>query len=82
MRNPSKTLAIWLKNPGADAYTPIMDHAPCIGIHDSRAIEHVRTYLWDLADYRVSSVQAGVIWLLPRMQRNAASNENAVAEVR
>ena len=39
-------------------------------------------YLWDLADYRVSSVQAGVIWLLQRMQRNAASNENAVAEVR
>jgi hypothetical protein len=59
-----QTLNEWLK--GADT-VPIIDHAPCIGIHDSRSIEHVRTYLWDLADYRVSSVQAGVIWLLPRV---------------
>jgi len=35
------------------------------GVHDTRAIEHVRTYLWDLEDYRVASVQAGVIWLVP-----------------
>lgn len=44
------TLEQWLKNPGADTYTPILDHSPSIGIHDTRAIEHVRTYLWDLVD--------------------------------
>ena len=61
------TLAKWFGNPGARDYTPITDHAPRIGIHDSKAIEHVRTYLWDLADYRVDTVQAGVIWLAPRV---------------
>lgn len=60
------TLEQWLKNPGADKLRPIIDHAPSIGIHDTRAIEHVRTYLWDLSDYRVSSVQAGVVWLTPK----------------
>ena len=61
-----RTLDQWLKQPGADQYRPITSHSPSIGIHDVRAIEHVRTYLWDLADYYVSSVQAGVIWLMPR----------------
>ena len=61
-------LAQWLKNPGAREYTPILQHAPTVGIHDSRAIEHVRWELWDLEDYHVSSVQAGVIWLLPKRE--------------
>ncbi len=59
-----KTLEQWLKNPGA--YQPITTHAPAIGIHDVRSIEHVRTYLWDLSDYHVSSVSGGVIWLVPK----------------
>lgn len=65
-RYQQQRLADWLKNPGANAHTPIMEFAPRVGIHDSRAIEHIRTYLWDLADYRVESVQAGVIWLAPK----------------
>jgi hypothetical protein len=60
------TLDQWLKQPGADAHKPIRHLADRVGIHDSRAIEHVRTYLWDLSDYRVDCVQAGVIWLVPR----------------
>jgi hypothetical protein len=35
-------------------------------IHDTRAIEHDRTWLWDLEDYQVSSVAGGVIWLVSR----------------
>ena len=61
------TLAQWLRNPGADTYaTDYATNPPRVAIHDSRAIEHIRTYLWDLADYRVECVQAGVIWLAPR----------------
>ena len=60
----TQTFDEWLT--GADT-VPIRDHAPVrIGIHDTRAIEHVRTWLWDLADYRVDTVQAGVIWLTLR----------------
>lgn len=62
-------LSEWLK--GSSAYLPITDHAPRIGIHDTSAIEHVRTYLWDLADYRVDCVQAGVIWLAPRNESSS-----------
>lgn len=60
------TLERWLKNPGADKYAPITVHAPAIGIHDVRSIDHVRTYLWDLTDYAVESVTGGVIWLRPK----------------
>jgi len=67
----------WLKNPGADQHEPILDHAPSIGIHDTRAIEHVRTYLWDLDDYHVSSVQAGVIWLVPRRLPKRSAHQSA-----
>ena len=63
------TLEQWLKS--TDANVPITEHAPRVGIHDSRAIEHVRAYLWDLADYRVDVVQAGVIWLVPRVTLEA-----------
>ena len=58
------TLAQWLKGIGSNAYSPIVT-GPGVGIHDTSHIEHTRTYLWDLSDYYVSSVQAGVIWLLP-----------------
>ena len=64
-----QTLSQWLKQPGADAHKAITDVAGRVGIHDSRAIEHVRTYLWDLADYRVEAVQAGVVWLMPRVAK-------------
>jgi hypothetical protein len=60
------TLKQWLKNPGASDYTPILSHAPSVGIHDTRAIDQVRTYLWGLSDYWVSSVTGGVIWLMPK----------------
>lgn len=67
MTSTKNTLEKWFKALGAGV-SPIMTHAPCVGIHDTRAIEKVRTYLWDLCDYYVSSVAAGVIWLLPRKQ--------------
>ena len=60
------TLDQWLKMPGADKYNPIRVHHPMIGVHDVSAIDHIRTYLWDLSDYYVTSVQAGVIWLQPK----------------
>ncbi len=60
------TLDKWLKQPGADKYEPFRANAGYVGIADVPAIGHVRTYLWDLSDYRVSSVQAGVIWLVPK----------------
>ncbi len=56
----------WLKNPGADKYAPIIKANGCVGIHDVGPIEQVRTYLWDLSDYFVSSVSGGVIWLVPK----------------
>mgnify|MGYP001606331381 CR=1 FL=1 len=59
-------LAQWLKQPGPDRYQPITAHSPSVGIHDVRAIEHSRTYLWGLDDYFVSSVSGGVIWLVPK----------------
>lgn len=59
------TLAQWLKGIGSNAYAPIVT-GPGVGIHDTPHIAYTRTYLWDLSDYYVSSVQAGVIWLLPR----------------
>ncbi len=62
-----KTLEQWLKNTGA--YKPITVHAPAIGIHDVRSIDHFRTYLWDLSDYYVSSVSGGVIWLVPKVAK-------------
>ena len=70
---PNRTLANWLTFPGADKYAPIMAHDPLVGIHDVWAIDHVRTYLWDLSDYVVTAVQAGVIWLAPR-ERGANHN--------
>ena len=60
------TLAEWLKNPGASEHTPITTVAGRVGIHDSRAIERERWELWNLSDYRVDTVQAGVIWLVKR----------------
>ena len=66
-----QTLAQWLKQPGTDQHEAIRNVPGRVGIHDSRAIEHVRTYLWDLADYRVEAVQAGVIWLMPRVSAPA-----------
>ena len=66
MSERTNTLDSWLKMPGADQYRAITAHAPRIGIHDVPAMWPVRTYLWDLSDYRVESVQAGVIWLSPR----------------
>ena len=33
---------------------------------DSQEIAHSRTWLWDLEDYRVTSVSSGVIWLMPK----------------
>lgn len=65
-----QTLKQWLRQPGADQHSPITSHSPSIGIHDVRAIDQVRTYLWDLADYYVQSVQGGVIWLGPRIPRD------------
>ena len=64
------TLSQWLKQPGADQHEAIRlpKLAPAVGIHDSQAIAHVRTYLWALTDYHVESVQAGVIWLRPRRE--------------
>lgn len=60
------TLAEWLKWPGPSKHTPVIDHPPSIGIHDTRDIDQDRTWLFALSDYPVSSVSGGVIWLLPR----------------
>ncbi len=60
------TLEQWLRFPGPSKYRPILDHAPAVGIHDVRAIDQDRTWLWALSDYHVSSVVAGVIWLTPK----------------
>lgn len=66
-RNPGKpTLAQWLRQPGADAHEAIRNVPGLVGIHDVRAIEPIRWELWNLADYRVESAQAGVIWLARR----------------
>ena len=66
-RNPGKpTLAQWLRQPGADAHEAIRNVPGLVGIHDVRAIEPIRWELWNLADYRVESAQAGVIWLVRR----------------
>lgn len=35
-------------------------------VPDTDAIRQVRTSLWSLEDYRVSSVSGGTIWLIPR----------------
>jgi hypothetical protein len=35
-------------------------------VPDCDAIRQIRTYLWNLSDYRVSSVTGGSIWLIPR----------------
>lgn len=77
-RYQTETLARWLRNPGADQYQPITAHAPRIGIHDVPAIAHVRTYLWDLADYYVQSVQAGVIWLAPKSKEQRKADREFV----
>jgi len=58
------SLAEWLKQPGADQLAPIRTHSPVVGIHDTLAIAPMRTGLWNLEDYRVESVRAGVIWLV------------------
>jgi hypothetical protein len=58
-----QTLREWLR-----AWTtvrPIISHIPLVGIHDVKAIEHGRTWLFDLQDYRVQSISGGVIWLAP-----------------
>ena len=60
------TLAEWLRSPGASEHMPITTVAGRVGIHDSRAIERERWELWNLSDYRVDTVQAGVIWLVKR----------------
>ena len=73
-RTDKRTLSCWLRNLGANSYRPIMDHAPRVGIHDIDAIRHVRTYLWDLSDYHVECVQAGVIWLAPRVTSEVSDN--------
>lgn len=59
------TLAQWLKNTRA---VPVSDsrHLPAIGIRDDRTIDHDRTWLWALSDYRVTSVSGGTIWLMPK----------------
>ncbi len=62
------TLEQWFKQPGASKHQPIIGHkwGQSVGIHDTFAIEHERSFLWGLSDYRVASVQAGVIWLVPK----------------
>jgi hypothetical protein len=62
------TLAEWLKWPGPSTYAPILAHPPSVGIHDVRAIDADRTWLWALSDYRVTSVSGGVIWLMPKRE--------------
>lgn len=62
------TLKQWLLQTGANKYFPLRSHAPSVGIHDTAALDAngVRSQLWGLSDYRVSTVQAGVIWLAPK----------------
>lgn len=64
------TLQQWLDAaPSSNTF-----HAPsaaktingAVYIPDVRTIDHVRTYLWDLEDYRVSSVTGGSIVLIPK----------------
>jgi hypothetical protein len=70
-RNPNKpTLTQWLRQLGADAHEAIRNVPGLVGIHDVRAIEPIRWELWNLADYRVESAQAGVIWLARRRGTN------------
>lgn len=64
-RYQKQRLEDWLRNPGT--LVPVVK-GQSIGIHDVRSIEHFRTYLWDLADYRVECVQAGMIWLAPKVE--------------
>jgi hypothetical protein len=77
-----KTLQEWLGLPGASEHTPITTVAGRVGIHDSRAIESERWDLWNLADYRVDCVQAGVVWLVKRARPcGVAHNEAIMSDV-
>jgi len=60
-----QTLSEWHKSAGPKAERLIESHLPSIGVHDTRNIDHVRTFLWALSDYHVSTVSGGVIWLVP-----------------
>lgn len=57
------SLSQWLQRR---KYRPILTVDGLIGIHDTADIAHDRTWLFALWDYRVSSCQAGVIWLISR----------------
>ncbi len=62
------TLAQWQAWPGPAKHRLIDDpqYAPRVGVHDVRAIDQDRTWLWALSDYRVQTITGGVIWLVPK----------------
>lgn len=58
------TLRQWCVSAGV---TPIIPkHFNSRVIPDTNQIAPMRTRLWDLSDYLVSSVTGGSIWLVPR----------------
>lgn len=58
------TLAEWSKSAGVTPIIPKQFNSRVIP--DTKQIADVRTWLWDLSDYVVSSVSGGSIWLMPR----------------
>ncbi len=60
-----QTLMQWLAGIGMRGMIPTYVGLAVV-IPDSQAIAHSRTWLWDLADYRVTSATGGSIWLMPK----------------
>lgn len=66
---PKLTLAQWLDSvdrPGFAAHIAAKRINGAVYIPDCTHIEHMRTYLWSLSDYLVSSVSGGSVVLIPR----------------
>lgn len=58
------TLTEWAKKP--EVKHKLVYAGLEMGVHDVNSIQPIRYELWNLTDYFVSAVQAGMIWLVPK----------------
>jgi hypothetical protein len=63
--------AVYMRAGVREMYTPstsVLAHADAYIVPDVAPLDSLGSFvsLWHLADWKVSSVQAGSVWLLPR----------------